>query len=83
MDNRNEDRCKKRSFMKRVKKMESKVSRIPTSKLAETERQCSTIQEGTCTNEPYYSSAERRTALGSGTTTWGRRRADNLIIMMS
>ena len=55
--------------MKRVKKMESKVSRIPTSKLAETERQCSTIQEGTCTNEPYYSSAETRTALGSGTTT--------------
>ena len=73
-----EERAKGRGFMKRVKERWAKVSRIPSSKLAETNRQCNPIQEGIRTNEPHSSSKERRTATGSGKTTRGRGRADRL-----
>ena len=51
------------------RKMGPKVSRMPTSKLAETKRLTSPIQEGTRTNEPHFSSKERRTATESSTIT--------------
>ena len=56
-----EKRAKRRGFMMKVKERWEKVSRIPSSKLAETKRKCS--------------SKNRKTATGSGKTTRGRGRA--------
>ena len=65
-----EEKAKGRGIYDESKrKMGPKVSRMPTSKLAETKRLTSPIQEGTRTNEPHFSSKERRTATESSTIT--------------